>query len=161
MGDLALRYEWADHWVREGLDAKRRLWAMKKTVWLANILTIGSVLETGVGLALLVDPSALASLLLQSPLGGPGVVIARLAGGGLLALGIACWYARGAPLTPAGLGVSRAFLAYNLVACAILALARPPFPGGLVALGASVFHGLLAAALLTVLFGPGMTAKTG
>ena len=127
---------------------------MDKTVRLANILSIGGVLETGTGLALLVDPPAVAFLLLRSPLAGPGVVVARLAGGGLLALGIACWYGRGTPSTPAGLGVSRAFLAYNLVACAVLALARPPFPGGLVALGASVLHGLLAAALVTALFGP-------
>ena len=89
---------------------------MHKTVWLARILSMGGVLETGTGLLLLVDPPVLASLLLRAPLSGPGVVIARLAGGGLLALGIACWYARGTPSTPAGLGVSRAFLAYNLVA---------------------------------------------
>lgn len=88
------------------------------------------------------------------------MVIARLAGGGLLALGIAWGYARGTPSAPAGLGVSRAFLAYNLVACAVLALARPPLPGGLVALGASVLHGLLAAALITALSGTGR-APTG
>ena len=126
---------------------------MNRSVWLGRILSIGGVLETGVGLALLVDPPAVAFLLLRAPLEGPGVVVARLAGGGLLALGIACVYARGTPSTPAGLGVSRAFLAYNLVACAVLAMARPPFPGGLVALGASVLHGLLAAALITALFG--------
>ena len=125
---------------------------MNRSVWLGRILSIGGVLETGVGLALLVDPPAVAFLLLRAPLEGPGVVVARLAGGGLLALGIACVYARGTPSTPAGLGVSRAFLAYNLVACAVLAMARPPFPGGLVALGASVLHGLLAAALITALF---------
>jgi hypothetical protein len=130
---------------------------MSKTVWLARILGVGGVLETGTGLVLLVDPTVPASLLLRSPLAGPGVVFARLAGGGLLALGIACWHARGTPLTHAGLGVSRAFLVYNLVACALLALVRPPLPGGMVALGASVLHGLLAAALLTALYRPGMT----
>jgi hypothetical protein len=88
------------------------------------------------------------------------VVVARIGGGGVLSLGIACWSARGTPSSPAGLGVARAFLAYNLVACAILALARTPLPGGLAALGASVLHGLLAAALCTALFGSGR-AHTG
>lgn len=126
----------------------------RPTVWLARILGIGGVLEAGTGLALLVDPSALASLLLRSPLEGAGVVIARIGGGGLLSLGIACWSAREAPITPAGQGVSRAFLAYNLVACVTLALARPALAsGGLPALGASALHGVLAAALLAALFG--------
>ncbi len=128
---------------------------VNRTVWLGRILTVGAVLEIGVGVGLLVDPSTLAVLLLGSPLTGAGLVVARLAGGGLLALGIACWYARGTPTTPAGLGVSRAFLAYNLVAFAALALAQPPLPGGLAALGGSVLHGILAAALLTALLGSG------
>ena len=132
---------------------------MNKTVWLARILTIGGVLETALGLGLLVDPSALASLLLGSPLAGPGVVVARIAGGGLLALGIACWCARETPLAPAGLGVSRAFLTYNLVACVTLAWARPALAsGGLPALVASVLHGALAAALLGALFGRGRSS---
>ena len=103
---------------------------------------------------LLVDPSLLASLLLRSPLDGAGLVVARIGGGGVLSLGIACWSARETPLTPAGLGVSRAFLAYNLVACVTLALARPALAsGGLPALSASVLHGVLAAALLGALCG--------
>jgi hypothetical protein len=128
---------------------------LKREVRLEHILGMGAVLETGVGLVLLIDPSAASSLLLRAPLIGPGVVIARLAGGGLLGLGIACWYARGTPWTSAGLGVSRAFLTYNVVACAILVLARPPLPGGLAALAASAVHGLLAIPLLKALLGRG------
>jgi len=127
---------------------------MNKTVWLGRILSAGGVLEAGVGSMLLVDPASLASLLLRSPLEGAGLVVARIGGGGVLALGIACWCARQVPLTTAGLGVSRAFLAYNLVACVTLALARPALAsGGLPALGASVLHGVLAAALLGALGG--------
>jgi hypothetical protein len=126
---------------------------VNRTVTLAWILAVGGVLEIGTGLGLLVAPSAVVSLLLRSRLDGAGLTIARVAGGALLALGIACWSARVAPATPAGLGVSWGFLAYNLVACAMLALARPPLAGGLAALGASIFHGLLAAALLGALFG--------
>jgi hypothetical protein len=127
---------------------------MNRSVLLARILGLGGALEAGVGLLLLACPSALAWLLLRSPLEGAGPVVARLGGGGLLALGIACWCARGTPLTPAGLGVARGFLAYNLVACVTLAVARPPLSsGGLLALGASVLHGLLAAALIAAFVG--------
>ena len=111
------------------------------------------------GLGLIIDPSAMSSILLASPLAGPGLVLARLAGGGLLSLGIACWGARRTPSAPASLGVSWGFLAYNLVACVTMALERPALAnGGLVALGASVLHGVLGAALLGVLFGRDQSA---
>ena len=129
---------------------------MNKSVWLARILSIGGVLESVMGFGLLVAPSALASFLLRSPLVGPGVVVARLAGGGLLALGIACWSARKTPLAPASLGVSCGFLAYNSVACATLAWAGPALAsGGLPVLGAAVLHGILGVSLLGALLGRG------
>jgi hypothetical protein len=59
----------------------------------------------------------------------------RAAGGRrLAALGIGCWFARRTPSTAAGLGVARAFLAYNVVACGVLFEAYPPLPSGLLAL---------------------------
>jgi len=132
---------------------------MNRTVWLTRILSIGGVLETAAGLGLLIAPSALASLLLRSPLAGPGVVLARIAGGGVLSLGIACWCARGTPSAPAGLGVSWAFLVYNLVACVTLALAgRELASAGLPALVASALHGVLGVALLGVLSGRGRSS---
>jgi len=94
-------------------------------------------------------------MLLRAPLDGTGLVIARLAGGGLLAVGLACWSARRTPTTAAGLGVCRGFLAYNVVACAVLIRAYPPLPGGLAALGAGILHGVIAAALLAALYDPG------
>ena len=133
---------------------------MNRTVWLARLLSLGGVLETGVGVGLLVAPSALASFLLQSPVMGPGLVLARLAGGGLVALGIACWGARKAPSAPGSLGVSWGFLAYNIVACVTLARAALT-SGGLPALGASVLHGVLAASLLGALLGRDPARKRG
>ena len=127
---------------------------MTTSVLLGRILTAGAVLEAAVGLGLLLAPSALVEFLLRAPLDDAGPIVARLGGGGLLALGIACWFARLTPSTPAGLGVARAFLAYNLVAGAVLSNAYPPLPGGAVALGAAILHGLLAIALLAALFGP-------
>jgi hypothetical protein len=89
---------------------------------------------------------------LGEPLSGAGLVVARLAGGGLLALGIACWFARSTPAVPASLGVAGALLTYNVVACITLALALPPEPGSYaLTLGATILHGLLAVGLLAAL----------
>ena len=59
---------------------------MNAHTWLSRFLTIGAVLEIPVGLGLLVVPSALSTLLLGAPLSGTGLIVARLGGGGLLAL---------------------------------------------------------------------------
>ena len=125
---------------------------MTRPVWLALLLSIAGVLETVVALGLLVDPSFVASILLQSRLDAPGEVISRIAGGGLLAIGIACWIARKTPLAPASLGVAWALLEYNVVACVTLAWAGTAMAsGGLPALSTSVLHGLFGAALLVTL----------
>jgi hypothetical protein len=63
---------------------------MTTHAWLGRILTAGAVLEVPTGLALWFVPTLVAELLLRAPLDETGLAIARLAGGGLLALGIAC-----------------------------------------------------------------------
>ena len=98
---------------------------MKATAWLSGLLGLGAVLETLAGLSLLIAPSLLVSLLLGSPLPVTGLVIARIAGGGLLALGIACGYARATPIARVSLGVAAGLFTYNIVACATLVLAQP------------------------------------
>jgi len=126
---------------------------MNKTRNLSLLLGIGAALEVPVGLGLLVAPSALATLLLGAPLSGAGLIVARLAGGGLLALGIACWFARSTPTAPAGLGVAGALLTYNIVACGTLSLALPVPGSQVLTLGATILHGLMAAGLLVALAG--------
>lgn len=116
-------------------------------------------METVAGLALLVAPSGASLMLLGSSLEMPGVVIGRLGGGGLLSLGIACWLARHTPTAPASLGVAWGFLTYNIVACVTLAWAGVVLGGdALPALGASVLHGVLGAALLAALLSRGQAA---
>lgn len=127
---------------------------MTTSVLLGRMLAVGAVIEAVAGLGLLLAPSMLAELLLRDSLAGAGPIIARLGGGGVLALAIACWYARRTPSTTAGVGVARAFLVYNLVACGVLIAAYPPLPSGLVSLSLGVLHGLLAIALLPALFAP-------
>ncbi len=125
---------------------------MDSTVWLTLILTIGAVLEIGTGIGLLFAPSRFALLLLRSPLDRAGQAVARVAGGALLAVGIACWYAHWSPETVAGLGVARAFLVYNLVVSLTLVRNCPALAsGGLPALCVAFIHGLLAVALLIAL----------
>jgi hypothetical protein len=134
---------------------------MNRSVWLARLLRIAGVLESAVALALIVDPPVVASVLLHTSLEDPGVVIGRIAGGGLLSLGIACWCARNTPLAPASLGVAWGLLAYNVVACVTLAFAGIAIAsGGVLAVSASVLHGLFGVALFGVLR-PGGEAQKG
>lgn len=129
---------------------------MNRPVWLARLLGLGGVLETVAGLGLLVDPAGGASALFGSSMEGPGIAIGRIGGGGLLALGIACWLARKTPEAPASVGVAWAYLVYNAVTCITLALANVALGGGsLPALGASVLHGVVGAVLLGALLGRG------
>jgi hypothetical protein len=129
---------------------------MDKPVWIARLLSLGGVLETVSGLGLLVDPAGGASALFGSSIEGAGVAIGRIGGGGLLALGIACWLARKTPMAPASIGVGWAYLAYNVVTCVTLASASVALGGGsLPALGGSVLHGVIGAALLVALLGRG------
>jgi hypothetical protein len=85
---------------------------------------VTAVIEVGAGLALLGFPSAVAMLLLGTPLDTPAALtVARVAGAGLLALGVACWLARGDTQSPAARGLVGAMLLYNVAAVAVLAFA--------------------------------------
>jgi apolipoprotein N-acyltransferase len=132
---------------------------MNNPVWLARLLGLGGILETVAGLGLLVDPAGGALALFGSSMEGPGVAIGRIGGGGLLSLGIACWLARRTPTAPASLGVAWAYLAYNVITCLTLAWASVALGGAPpLALGASVLHGVLGAAVLGALLGRGQAS---
>jgi hypothetical protein len=132
---------------------------MNKPVWIARLLSVGGVLETVSGLGLLIDPAGGASALFGSSMEGAGVAIGRIGGGGLLALGIACWLARKTPMAPASVGVAWAYLVYNVVACVTLVWSSVALGGGsLPALGGSVLHGVIGAAILGTLLGRGQAS---
>lgn len=58
--------------------------------------TVTAVIELGAGLALLCFPSGTVALLLGAPPASPATwTEARVGGAALLALGVACWLARG------------------------------------------------------------------
>ena len=84
-----------------------------------KLLVITAAIEAGTGLGLLIVPSVVAQVLLGVTLDAPAAVtVARVAGAGLLALGIACWLARNNGRT-----LVVAMLFYNVAAVAILAYA--------------------------------------
>jgi hypothetical protein len=85
-----------------------------------SLLIVTAALEAVTGLALLVAPSVPASVLLGSPLDTPvGMVVARMAGAALLALGVACWLARDDGSNRAARALVAAMLLYNTAAAAV------------------------------------------
>ena len=55
------------------------------------LLAIAAVAEAATGLALLVYPSIVIQLLFGVEIAGAGVLVGRIAGFGLIGLGVACW----------------------------------------------------------------------
>lgn len=89
-----------------------------------RLLMLSAVIELGAGLALLCYPSAAVKLLLGAPLdGAAALVVARVGGAGLLALGVACWLAYYDDKSRAARGVVNAMVLYNLGAVGILGAA--------------------------------------
>ena len=81
-----------------------------------------AIIEVTTGVALLAVPGGVASILLGAALDTPaGLVLARVAGASLVALGTACWLARQDASSRAGRGVLAAVLLYNVGAAAVLA----------------------------------------
>lgn len=88
------------------------------------LLAITAVLEAATGMALLASPSFVAGLLFGLPLDSPSaLVLGRVAGAALLALGMACWLARDDGASRAARGVVFAMLSYNAIAAVALAYA--------------------------------------
>ena len=80
-----------------------------------------ALIETPIGVMLLVSPALVVSLLLGASLDAPAaLVVARMAGAAVLSLGCACWMARNDPQIGAARGLVAAMLLYNLGAVVIL-----------------------------------------
>jgi hypothetical protein len=109
--------------------------------------TVTAVIELGAGLALLCCPSATVALLIGgAPLEAPAALTtARVGGAGLLALGVACWLARGDALSRAARGLVAAMLLYNVAVVAVLAFAGLDFGlNGMALWPAVVLHAAMA-----------------
>jgi hypothetical protein len=118
------------------------------------LLTISGGLEILVGLATLISPATLVSLLLGSPLDSIGVVLTRLFGAGVFALGLACVKSRHDVASPAGLAVSLGMTSYNLLAAVVIIWAAVGLSlGGLLLWAAGIGHAVLGVLFLSALVG--------
>ncbi|HBD08817.1 MAG TPA: hypothetical protein DCZ69_11200 [Syntrophobacteraceae bacterium] len=129
---------------------------MSNPVWLARVLSVGAVVETVAGLWLRVDPSGLLSSLLRSPLEAPEEVASHrwrspVGPGDRL---LVC--PQDAIDTGKPQGLTWVLPVYNVVACVTTAwMVATVASAGLPAVGVSVLHGVIGAALLGALLSPG------
>jgi len=56
-----------------------------------RLLAVAAAIEAATGLALLIDPPVVTQLLPGVEVSGAAIAVGRVAGPGLLALGLACW----------------------------------------------------------------------
>src|SRR5271167_5034055 len=106
-----------------------------------TLIAVSAAIEAATGLALIAAPDFVANWLLGTGLSSSGIAVARVAGFGLLSLGLACWPGA-AGATPQ---VTRALLTYNLLAALYLGYLR--VGGGFVSYllwPACILHALLA-----------------
>jgi hypothetical protein len=110
-----------------------------------NLYSVTAVIELGAGLALLCFPSTTVELLVGAPLeDAPALTAARVGGAGLLALGVACWLARGDTESGAARGLIAAMLLYNVAAVGVLVFAGTGFGlYGAALWPAVVLHGVM------------------
>ena len=88
-----------------------------------RFLTLTAIIEAATGLGLIVLPTTVVRLLLGAEMSGASIPLSRVAGGALLALGVACWLARDDTQSRATTGLVVAMLIYNIVATTVLAFA--------------------------------------
>jgi hypothetical protein len=89
-----------------------------------NVLTVTAFLELGTGLMLLLVPAIPLALLLGVREAAPEtLLVARVAGAALLALGVASWLARDGEQSAAKRGLLIALGIYDVAAAALLAYA--------------------------------------
>src|SRR5271166_6029725 len=77
-----------------------------------NLVNVSAAIESATGVALILIPDVVARVLLGNELSGSGIAVARVAGFGLLALGLACWPGGNDATAQA----TRALFVYNLLA---------------------------------------------
>ncbi len=80
------------------------------------LLAVAAIIEGVTGITLIITPALFVRLLFAAELSAAGLALGRVAGFGLLSLGIACW-----PSPAPTRAALRGLLIYNLVAAAYLA----------------------------------------
>jgi hypothetical protein len=99
------------------------------------LFTATALIEVGAGLSLVSLPTLAIWLLLGVREPSPeALIVGRVGGAGLLAIGVACWLARGDRGSRSQHGLLWAMLVYNVGACTVLAFAGSMLPMAGVAL---------------------------
>ncbi len=89
------------------------------------LLVIKAAVEMATGIALVMIPSMVLTLLLGAALDAPiGKVVCGIAGAALITIGLACWMARDETRSRGTLGLIKAALLYDFAVAAILLAAR-------------------------------------
>ncbi len=112
-----------------------------------RLFVVTGLIEAGAGVGLLCCPSATVLLLAGTPLDAVvALLVARVGGAGLLALGVANWLARHDERSRAARGLVSAMVFYNLAAVVVLGTAGIQLPSAGVALWlATALHAVMAA----------------
>jgi hypothetical protein len=106
-----------------------------------NLVNVSAAIESATGVALILIPDVVARVLLGNELSGSGIAVARVAGFGLLALGLACWPGGNDATAQA----TRALFVYNLLAGVYLGYLRVAAGfAGFLLWPACILHVLLA-----------------
>src|SRR5215510_4876351 len=106
-----------------------------------HILTIAAAVEVVTGAILLVYPPLVVRLLVGEDVVGAGIAVGRIAGMGLLAIGVACWPGRDA----AGRGASLlGMLTYSVLVTLYLIRVGVAYGGGVLLWPAVAAHGVIA-----------------
>jgi hypothetical protein len=112
---------------RKSLMNKKRSDSIRSRVFLmhrAALFIVTAVLEVGIGLLLLLVPAVPLAVLLGVEQAAPeALLVARIAGAALLAIGVASWLARGDERSAAQVGLLTGILIYDVGAAGLLAYA--------------------------------------
>jgi len=112
-----------------------------------KVLALSAAAEAGTGLLLLAWPSIVVRLLFGAEISGAGVIMSRIAGIALIALGVACWPGNSAFQQLHGM------LTYSTLAMLyLIRIGIRGAPIGLLLWPAVVAHVILVALLVVALF---------
>jgi len=111
------------------------------------LMIVTALVETGTGLLLLVWPALVFALLFGWRQAAPEtLLIGRVAGAGVISIGLGCWPARRDTRTPAQVGVLGGVLVYNFAVAVLLGVAGAGLKmAGILLWPAVVYHAALAA----------------
>jgi hypothetical protein len=106
-----------------------------------RFLAVTAAIEAAAGFGLVAAPGLVVRLLLSAAISGAAIPLGRVAGVALLALGLACWLARGQATS----GLAIAMLLYNCGVVIVLGMAGVSGMTGVLLWPAIVLHVAMAA----------------